>query len=215
MAGSEQLAQATALDLRLVVPIIAAALAFLIWIVKETYQTIAEARASKKQQVNLVRSLFAEIDFNTYDMEIFLRRSPDEDQLRTRMAANPSLVPHITDARHTEIYRHRVGELHSVKDTTLAGMVHFYGMLEKIKVQVDAVNYPSYQSLSVEGRLNAVLVIKRTADTASRLGLGLMEEMQADYLDLKLARFERDVLGTSEAEPTAITPPPPSIQSSR
>lgn len=165
--------------------------AFGLWVLKELFQGVMRWRDAKQRRDNLVRALYAEIDFNTRDMEVFLTRSPSEEQLRTRMAANPALVPHITDARHTEIYRTRIGELHGVTDPVLSKMVHFYGMLEKIKVQIDGVNYPSYLTLSVDGRMNGVMVIVRTAQLAKKFGTELLADMERDFPQLNLSRFDR------------------------
>ena len=52
------------------------------------------------KQDNLVRAIYAEIDFNTTDMEIFLTKSPSLPVLRKAMAERDDLFPHITDARH-------------------------------------------------------------------------------------------------------------------
>lgn len=175
------------------------AAAFGLWLMKEFVEGWRRSRLAKKQQNNLVRALYSEIDFNTRDMEEFLAKSPNEEKLRDAMSANPKLVPHITDARHTEIYRNRIGELHSMKDTSLSGMVHFYGMLEKIKVQIDAVNYPSYRSLSIDGRMYAVVVIVRTSIIAKRFGLVVLADMERDYKKLNLKRFDRKDDADAEA----------------
>lgn len=184
--------QVGSVDIKLLVPLVGAMAAFWVWIIKELYQVRQRREAAATQHDNLVRALFAEIDFNTRDMQDFLKKSPSEDKLKAAMTGNPGLVPHITDARHTEIYRNRIGALHTVSNSTLSRMVHFYGMLEKVKVQIDGVNYPSYQTLSVDGRMNGVMVIVRTAGLAERFGLQLLRDMQADYPKLDLSRFDRE-----------------------
>lgn len=178
------------------------------WIIKELWQAELRRRDSNKRRDNLVRALYAEVDFNTRDMEKFLSKSPSAAVLEEKMTANPGLVPHITDARHTEIYRNKIAELHGVKDRTLSNMVHFYGMLEKIKMQIEGINYPSYQTLSVEGRMNGVLVIVRTSHVARRLGQQLLKDMEQDYPSLNLSRFDRGPepdLSTAKTEPDDST----------
>jgi hypothetical protein len=59
------------------------------------------AHAKVLKQDNLVRAIYAEIDFNTTGMEIFLTKSPSLPVLRKAMAERDDLIPHITDARHT------------------------------------------------------------------------------------------------------------------
>jgi hypothetical protein len=179
------------MELTLARAVYALAGAIVVWIVKELWQGELRRRDSNKRRDNLVRALFAEVDFNTRDMEIFLSKSPSAEALQEKMSANPRLVPHITDARHTEIYRNKIAELHGVKDRTLSNMVHFYGMLEKIKMQIEGINYTSYQTLSVEGRMNGVLVIVRTSHVARTLGQQLLADMQQDYPLLELVRFDR------------------------
>ncbi|WP_295312017.1 hypothetical protein [Roseobacter sp.] len=181
--------------------ILAFAAAVAVWVIREIYLGWKATRDARAKRNNLVRALYAEIDFNTRDMEWFLSKSPGEPQLRDKMTANPSLVPHITDARHTEIYRTRLAELHGVTDPILSRMVHFYGMLEKIKVQIDGVNYPSYQTLSVEGRLNGVMVIVRTSRMAHRYGSELLSQMEQDFPALSLSRFDR---GDDGSQPSRI-----------
>ncbi|MGY9046929.1 MAG: hypothetical protein ACKVKF_07650 [Rhodobacterales bacterium] len=183
--------EAAGLDLRLLVPLVAALCAFVAWVGRIWYEGWQDNRRRARAQDNLVRALYAEIDFNTRDMEEFLEKSPSEAVLRDKMTADPNLVPHITDARHTEIYRCRISELHTVKHETLRRMVHFYGVLEKIKVQIDADNYPSYKTLSIEGRMNAVLVIIRTAERARDFGQDILDDMAEDYVALGLTRFDR------------------------
>lgn len=175
------------------------AAAFGLWLLKEVVEAWRSHRRGVKQQNNLVRALYAEIDFNTCDMEIFLEKSPDEQALREALTANPRLVPHITDARHTEIYRNRINELHSMSDETLAGMVHFYGMLEKIAAKIEAVNYPSFQLVSIEGRIFAVMGIVRSAILARRFGNDLLEKMAKEHTKLNLKRFNRNEDADREA----------------
>ena len=181
--------------------------AVFIWIAKEIWLAVQRHRDGNKRRDNLVRALYAEVDFNTRDMEKFLEKSPSEDVLREKMSANPGLVPHITDARHTEIYRNKISELHGVKDRTLSNMVHFYGMLEKIRMQIEGINYASYQTLSVEGRMNGVMVIVRTSHVARRLGQQLLLDMEADYPALNLERFDRGPEGELLALPDETETP--------
>ncbi len=48
------------------------AAAFGLWLMKECVEGWRRSRLAKKQQNNLVRALYSEIDFNTRDMEEFL-----------------------------------------------------------------------------------------------------------------------------------------------
>ncbi|WP_317055132.1 hypothetical protein [Roseovarius rhodophyticola] len=162
--------------------------------------TIGRRHGKKTAQDNLARALYAEIDFNTCDMDIFLERSPPLSELRQKLEDDCKLVPHITDARHTEIYRAHLNGIHSISDQTLQQCVQFYGLLEKIWVQIEGVNYPSYRTLSLEGRCNAVDVIKRTARTASVCGAALLRDFEKEYASLNLTRFDREKFDLSDDE---------------
>jgi hypothetical protein len=179
------------IDIRFFLAFLAPSLGFAVWFGKRWMEDRREQARLRLAQDNLVRALYAEIDFNTYDMDIFLRKSPSQSILREKLAADCNLVPHITDARHTEIYRNKINEVHSISDGSLQLTVHFYGLLEKIRVQIDGINLPSYRTLSLEGRLNAVDVIRRTAKEAELCGDLLLRKLEHDHPKLDLSRFER------------------------
>jgi len=80
--------------------------AAMLWLASRGYESVRRRADAARQRQALIRALFAEIDFNTRDLEIFVRES-DLGAVRRRILedADGTLVPHITDARHTEIYR--------------------------------------------------------------------------------------------------------------
>ena len=86
--------------------LITAILGFGIWNIQRFMEDRKNANAKALKQDNLVRAIYAEIDFNTTDMEIFLTKSPSLSVLRQAMAERGDLIPHITDARHTWFYTH-------------------------------------------------------------------------------------------------------------
>ena len=80
--------------------LITAILGFGIWNIQRFMEDRKNAHAKVLKQDNLVRAIYAEIDFNTTDMEIFLTKSPSLPVLRKATAERDDLIPHITDARH-------------------------------------------------------------------------------------------------------------------
>lgn len=179
-------------DFRVYGPVIAASVTVTVWAASRIWEIVSQNRQARQRQGNLVRALFAEIDFNQRDMERFLAFSPSQEVIRQAILDNPKLVPHITDARHTEIYRSRIWELHTISDKVLRETVEFYGLLEKIRVQIESINYASFGTLSPEGRNNAVDVIRRTSFQASVCGAVLLEEFAKQHPQLALARLSRD-----------------------
>ena len=81
--------------------LITAILGFGIWNIQRVMEDRKNANAKVLKQDNLVRAIYAEIDFNTTGMEIFLTKSPSLPVLRKAMAERDDLIPHITGARHT------------------------------------------------------------------------------------------------------------------
>lgn len=184
------------LDIRFFLAFLAPTVGFAIWFAKRIIEQGKAAKAQREADNNFIRALYAEIDFNTRDMEIFIRESADPDQVRDALLAHPDRVPHVTDARHTQIYRNRIDDLHIVEDGVLHKTIYFYGLLEKILVQAEGFGKPSYQTLSDEGRVAAVELLRNTASIARRCGESLLEdfEQEPSYKGLGLARFDRDAM---------------------
>lgn len=183
------------MDIRILVVMISALLSPLaaigVWWLKREMEDRRDQRQREEARQKMVRAIYAEIDFNTFDMSRFLDQSMTTEALRKVLGERPELVPHITDARHTEIYRNRVADIDAFNGETLHMIVIFYGLLEKIRAQIEGINFPSYRTLSLEGRLNAVEVIRRTAKEAEKTGLSLLIAMETESPDLRLARAQR------------------------
>lgn len=191
---------ASVADARLLVAMVAIAGSIFVWVVQQIVLSMLRAGEKKRGSENFVRSLSAEIDFNTRDMEIFLTKSVSSERLRQALREDPDLVPHITDARHTEVYRARISELHNISDHILQKTINFYGLLEKIRVQVEGVDSPSFKTISAEGRFNVVDLIRSTAEEARREGVDLLREFRKAFPELDLRRYDRETL-SPEAEP--------------
>ena len=142
----------------------------------------------------MVRAIYAEIDFNTTDMEIFLIKIPSLSVLRQAMVELDDLIPHITDARHTWFYSSRISEMHVISDDLMSQIVQFYGLLEKIKMQVEGLNAKSYGTLSSAGRFEVVFLIRSTAEDAWLCGKELLRELEHAYNKLCLVRYQRPEL---------------------
>lgn len=174
--------------------LITAILGFGIWNIQRFIEDRRNAHAKVLKQDNLVSAIYAEIDFNTTDMEIFLTKSPSLPVLRKAMSEREDLIPHITDARHTWFYSSRISEMHVISDDLMSQIVQFYGLLEKIKMQVEGLNAQSYSTLSASGRFKVVILIRNTAEEAWLCGKDLLRELEYAYHDLGLARYQRPEL---------------------
>ena len=113
--------------------LITAILGFGIWNIQRFMEDRKNAHAKILKHDNLVRAIYAEIDFNTTDMEIFLTKSPSLPVLRKVMAERDDLILHITDVRHSWFYTSRISEMHFISDDLMSQIVQFYGLLKKSK----------------------------------------------------------------------------------
>lgn len=184
------------IDIRFFLAFLAPTVGFAIWFAKRIIEQRNAAEAQREADMNFIRALYAEIDFNTRDMEIFNRDSADPEKVRDALMANPDRVPHVTDARHTQVYRDRIQDLHIIEDGVMHKTIYFYGLLEKILVQAQGFDKPSYKTLSDEGRVAAVELMRGTADVAERCGQSLLKDFEDEpsYRGLGLARFDRDAM---------------------
>ena len=73
--------------------LITAILGFGIWNIQRFMEDRKNANAKVLKQDNLVRAIYAEINFSTTDMEIFLTKSPSLPVLRKAMAERDDLIP--------------------------------------------------------------------------------------------------------------------------
>jgi len=184
-------------DIRLVAALLGGLVAVGLWILARGYELFTERRQRKSVGRNFIRALYAEIDFNTRDMELFLS-IPFPPALEMALREDTKLVPHIVDARHTDFYRSNISSLHHVSDDLIGNVVHFYGMLERIASQIDGLDRPAFLSISADSRITAVRRIYDTARDCEKSGKHLLDQLAAENDTLKLVRIDRDRLLASE-----------------
>lgn len=161
-----------------------------VWVMSRLVEVSSSIWTRWQARKAYLRALFAEIDFNTHDLEIFVRQTPDMEMMRRRLA-EPAFIPHITDARHTEIYRNQITLLHALDDDLIREVVTFYGTLEKIRVIIDGLLQPSYKSISEVGQYNVIENLYATCDACSGQGAEILRQMTRRYTQLDLVRHKR------------------------
>lgn len=184
-------------DIRIVAALLGGLVAVALWILARGYELFTERRQRKAVRRNFIRALFAEIDFNTRDMELFLS-TPFPPALEMALREDNKLVPHIVDARHTDFYRSNISNLHHVSDDLIGNVVHFYGMLERIASQIEGLDRPAFLSISPDSRIMAVRRIYDTARDCEKSGKHLLEQLSGENDTLKLVRIDRERLLASE-----------------
>ncbi|XDA96547.1 hypothetical protein AB1M95_10385 [Sulfitobacter sp. LCG007] len=132
---------------------------------------------NRYERRNLIRALYSEIDFNTRDLEFFRTGSADIELIRQHLDTNPDGTPHITDAHHTAIYSANLNRLHHLSDDLIAKVVLFYGLLGKLKAQIDGVGQMSFQRISLDGKILTIERIQSTALEGRDIGLQVLEAL--------------------------------------
>ena len=95
--------------------------------------------------------------------------------------------------------------MHAISDDLMSQIVQFYGLLEKIKLQVEGLNAKSYSTLSPEGRFKMVVLIRNTAEEAWLCGKDLLRGLERAYRELELAQYQQLVeIGTLRTRMKAL-----------
>ena len=92
------------------------------------------------------------------------------------------------------VLQSRISEMHVISDNLMSQIVQFYGLLEKIKMQVEGLNAKSYSTLSAAGRFKAVILIRNTAEEAWLCRKDLPRGLEHAYREWELARYQRPEL---------------------
>lgn len=168
--------------------IITAGVSILLWVATLWVRMIRNFLQKRSEHRNLVRSLYAEVDFNTKDLLFFKEKSVSLTKLEKEFTKNPKLIPHITDAHHTLIYTSNVQNLHYINNRLVTRLVLFYGLLDKIKEQIDGLNQPSYASISARGKHKVLISLFENVVEAETIGSDILDNFVKEYANLNLSR---------------------------
>lgn len=182
--------------------IITASGAILVWVLTKIGELVRDRRQRKNDAEKYVMALFAEIDFNTRDMEIFLEESASVDAVINKVKSDQKFIPHITDARHISIYSEGISNIHYIGKEQIGALVYFYGLLEKLKNQVAGIYLPSFVLISPNGRASTIIEIMQTADEIESVGRAVLDRLKSSYTHLNLERTIRQqkTRGLSDAQ---------------
>lgn len=185
-----------------------------LWVASRSFDLWQSWDRRTKDKDAFIRAIYAEVAFNTFDMSRFLNATVPVSRL-DELFSNKDFIPHITDARHTDIYRNGIGELHALAmpeptDVDLVGdIVRFYGELEKITQQIEGLLKPSFSSISPKGKSATISRIYATCETSERIGKELMINMETKFSHLGLKSRashweDEEKLGTQSREQLSV-----------
>jgi hypothetical protein len=170
---------------------ITASVAVILWIASRIVEMVIDRNKLIKEKEKFVRALFAEIDFNTSDMEEFVANPIPLNAVVHKVKTVEGFIPHITDARHTEIYKSNISVINFAGDAYIREVVYFYGLLERIKGQIDGVYLPSFIKISGQGRANVINRIYDDSFSCAEAGRDILWQMTAEYPSYRLERKKR------------------------
>ncbi len=165
--------------------------AVLLWLATRIAEYFLERSRNSKEKEKFLRALYAEIDFNTRDMEEFVENPIPINAVIDKVRSQSDFIPHVTDARHTEIYRSNIERISHAGDFYIADVIYFYGLLERIKGQIDGVYLPSYTKISANGRANVINRIYDDSFTCAGTGRAILRTMEESYPNFKFRRKMR------------------------
>ena len=173
---------------QLLAALVAASTAFTLWILGQFVAVGVGFWKKSREKEKFIRSLYAEIDFNTADMAIFLAAPISYVTFRERIKENKDFVPHITDARHTHFYLKNIDSISATGREYIGDVVYFYGVLDKIRAKIDGIYRKSFTNISLEGRESAIRSLYEHAEEAKKTGEKLLQTMEGKYRGYKLKR---------------------------
>ena len=172
--------------------------AFVLWILTRWAELVRDFFSKRRAKNNLIRALFAEVDFNTRDLEFFTMNSADISKITAAMAKDPDLLPHVTDTHHTKIYAENLKNMHLMDDDLVARLVLFYGLLEKIKTQIDGVNLPSFATVSSAGKSTIIQRLGVQVTQCEAEGRTILDRFTKRHSKLALVRHTRQAIETKQ-----------------
>lgn len=178
--------------------VVPAASAVGLWFGTRIAETISSWIRRRRERVNLIRALFAEVDFNTKDLYVFGAMSAATDQIEKRFQEKPDAVIHVTDAHHTLIYTENIDKLHYLDDRFAARLVLFYGLLDKIKAQIDGISLSSFAAVTPAGKLSVVNTLLANVEECEGIGREILNDFSKAYPKLGLVRTNRAMADTKQ-----------------
>ncbi|WP_321337701.1 hypothetical protein [Breoghania sp.] len=165
-----------------------AIIAAFVFVFSKSYEVTKIIWDDKKEKEKYIRSLFAEIDFNTRDMEIFISDSAPINLVKEKLIEDSSFLPHVTDSRHTDIYKSQINLIHHISDDYLPDVVSFYSIMNQIGVEVSSIYRPSFKKISIEGQVSTIKDLYVDSRECSRIGRKILDTMKDKYPNYKLKR---------------------------
>ncbi|MEO1686775.1 MAG: hypothetical protein AAFU61_02605 [Pseudomonadota bacterium] len=177
----------TSQDVRELAPFATAFAAVLVWALTRVAGYVAQLTRRRAMQRAMIRALFAEIDMNAADLAEFVNGSPPIEAFRQAFRENESFVPYIADAGPSrDFYEAHLREIAELTPSFLPDVVRFYDGLAKISAQIEAVQSPAFQTISVEGKTTVIQRMLETAGSSAERGASILEEMRSVYRKLDL-----------------------------
>ncbi len=159
-----------------------------VWIASKIFDYFDSRSKSNKEKEKFIRTLYAEIDLNTRDMEEFLRTSADISAVSAAIRSNRDFIPHITDSRSKDVYESKIELIHFAGNDYIADVIEFYGAMDRITREIEGIYLPSYKVISDEGRVACIEDIVAFTDACAVIGVSLLRDMEETYPYLHLKR---------------------------
>ncbi|MEO1330539.1 MAG: hypothetical protein AAFW46_12825 [Pseudomonadota bacterium] len=125
--------------------------------------------AAQRNRREFIAALLAEVEYNIDEIADFRALSAALPVVEAFIRAK-NLPPHITDTRHTRVYRESVERLFTLNPETIRRLIVFYNELDTVSGQIDGLQLASFSGISVAGKYKTVERIIDNAKKAQNYG---------------------------------------------
>lgn len=143
----------------------------------------------KQSRTAFIRALFAEIDHNIWEMELFATNLPNLHEIQDKLTQE-DYRPHIRFAPHTHVYRSNLQNLHYLDDSTMQFIINLYSRYDDIVLQCDGIALSSFKAIDVEGQVVVIDRILRTHEECLSIGKLIIAKLANQNKKLSLRRFK-------------------------
>lgn len=128
-------------------------------------------------------ALVQEIKLNVVILQEGIRDFPEQHDLSDFLAKSPTNRPFVTYNYLSTIFRSRTEVIQDLEDIFIRNLIDFYGSLERVSGNSNAIERKSFETISSIGRDNVFLDLRRDLETTLVKGRSI-----DDAITLKLRR---------------------------
>jgi hypothetical protein len=161
--------------------LVAAAVAFVIFLLTRIVEIIAHAVNVRNTRRRLIIGLFREVKANVTTIEDFLDRQPHPIEMRNKVIADRNLRPLMIVDETSQFYDSITSALPDIKSDCLLALSEFYAAIRKVNAIKDAFESNAFPTISDDGRGSTADDLWKGCRVAEKAGWKALYEMELAY----------------------------------